>query len=223
MDNIKRILGGQVQVVLFYSRYHKTHNSFDKLIEELFIEWYLYYNDEGITLINTDKLDVKDEWFFEIEYDDIVHKEKWYTSLATYFRDNSKLPKFSYNLDSYKRDVKLGNQSNDSFKDLENINPEMPNRSDLIDDEQIESIDLEWINLQLLSDSTDIDYLEWDKIYIYTIDRMDLWITWMSLSKNLWFDTYEVFRSATQINKMNMNKNDVISKLNVWKTIEIRL
>ena len=30
MDNIKRILGGQVQVVLFYSRYHKTHNSFDK-------------------------------------------------------------------------------------------------------------------------------------------------------------------------------------------------
>jgi len=34
MDNIKRILGGQVQVVLFYSRYHKTHNSFDKLIEE---------------------------------------------------------------------------------------------------------------------------------------------------------------------------------------------
>ena len=34
MDNIKRILGGEVQVVLFYSRYHKTHNSFDKLIEE---------------------------------------------------------------------------------------------------------------------------------------------------------------------------------------------
>jgi hypothetical protein len=34
MDNIKRILGGRVQVVLFYSRYHKTHNSFDKLIEE---------------------------------------------------------------------------------------------------------------------------------------------------------------------------------------------
>ena len=34
LDNIKKILGSKVKVVLFYSRYHKTHNSFDKLIEE---------------------------------------------------------------------------------------------------------------------------------------------------------------------------------------------
>ena len=34
IDNIKKILGSKVKVVLFYSRYHKTHNSFDKLIEE---------------------------------------------------------------------------------------------------------------------------------------------------------------------------------------------
>ena len=202
---------------------------FNKIVETLFIEWYLSYDENKKVKINKDLFDIKDDSFFEIEYEELVNKEKWYVSLATYFRENGNLPKFSYNLDSYDKDFWNWNFNNLNSFDKTNKDPIEDDWEEAITfdskfwDEEIEEIPIANIDFLKLKECCDLERIWNEEIYTYKITQFDTWTTWLTLSEKLWFTNYNTFTSIIQVNKMIMNTDDIISNVQLWQNITIKI
>lgn len=184
----------------------------DKLIEFLVLEGYLKQENEKY--FKLDSLDKYESDFIEITYSEELHREKWYLSLSTYFRDTKRLPRFSFNHDWYSLELskKMVNTSTDSSKRNKDISVSeifsKPKKSkvSLFDTNKFEEV----------SDN-------WKSFYFYEIKWNDVNKTWWALAIELWFKTFDYLQINNQNNTLAIRSTWKITNKNVWEKITIRL
>jgi hypothetical protein len=179
----------------------------------MFFEWILLLNDDWTITINFDKVDVNDTWYFDIEYNEIIKKEKSYISLWRYFKEFKKLPSFWYNIDSYNRDIeeKIKDSKTDKL---------------LVDKDEVfdiyHDLDLDGFNW-LNEDKLDIIEKDWVKLITYQIKLSDVKKTILELISELWFNDFSEFQKYNHNNELNLNESTIILKKFVWKKLYIKV
>jgi len=186
------------------------------LLEELYIQWILKLNSDWSTTINLDSIDSQDNWYFEVFYEEAIHKEISYISLWSYFRKFKKLPNFSYNIDNYKKDLLHWTVNQSSSQ--ENHSDSELSFNELFGNEP--SLD---VGIDFNTSKFDIKQADNMSSYSYTIQQTDIDKTWESLAIELGFiNAWELWLN-NQNKSIDIEWPKKILKKYLWMQVVIKI